>query len=210
MTTPDVPLDGDRRRFMGGALATAALALMQGTRPAHAATADDAAFLTLSRAITGKTDLNAETAARLRPLLGRSFDGLDARLRQLAPLAAQGATPEAVADAAEKAGLKDDFFRILTAWYTGSAKIGLNAPMVAYYEALMYRPTRDALPVPTYCFGEPGWWTQDPPPLGVPLEAPKPVTPPPPPPVAVETRAPPTTHVIPPKPVSSHPIPKGR
>lgn len=35
--------------------------------------------------------------------------------------------------------------------------------LVAYEEALMYQPVRDALTVPTYCSYGPMWWTAAPP-----------------------------------------------
>ncbi|MDQ2148475.1 sugar dehydrogenase complex small subunit [Alcaligenaceae bacterium C4P045] len=65
--------------------------------------------------------------------------------------------------AAEQIGLKDLALAIVRAWYTGTVGLGDRAILLAYQEALMYRPVRDALTVPTYCNFGPLWWTGTPP-----------------------------------------------
>ena len=75
---------------------------------------------------------------------------------------------------AKAANLVKPALALVAAWYTGCVSESANAPIVAYDDALMYRPTRDALPVPTYCLGGPAWWTTDPPPLGIAVAAPAP------------------------------------
>ena len=65
--------------------------------------------------------------------------------------------------AARQAGLQDLASDIVAAWYTGTVGRGPTAVVVAYEEALMYQPVRDALTVPTYCSYGPLWWTAAPP-----------------------------------------------
>ena len=47
---------------------------------------------------------------------------------------------------------------IIAAWYTGV----VGKQLVTYERAIMYRLVSDALPVPTYCTGEPGSWASAP------------------------------------------------
>jgi len=181
-------------------LATLGAATAAGTLPtaarANAPTTAET-FLSVSRAVTGRTDLDPTLATRLLAAMVETFPGYTTRLTALAAVTQAGGTPEDILPRAEQVNVAATMKQLIAAWYTGSSRNTMHAPMVAYYDALMYRPTRDALPVPTYCFAEPGWWTQIPPALGIPATAPKPATPPPPPPVAVETKPPPTTKVLP-------------
>ncbi|MBB2197846.1 hypothetical protein HLH44_10330 [Gluconacetobacter sp. 1c LMG 22058] len=177
---------------------------------AHAATVDDATFLSVSRAITGHSELHPVIARRLFAAMQKTFPDYVSKIRALSGLVAQGGTPREILDRA--GDLKDDLLALNAAWYTGSVQDKTNAPTVAYYDALMYVPTRDGLPVPTYCFDRPGWWTETPPPLGIPVHAPLPATPPAPMPqgAGVEGKAPrqtPPLGTIPPSSPPHSPLP---
>jgi fructose 5-dehydrogenase small subunit len=156
-------------------------------------------FLKTSCAVTGFQDLDPEMATRLQAAMRKAFPGYDTQFAALARLAAGGGQPGEILARADTPDLELAVMTLVAAWYMGSAANTLNAPMVAYYDALMYRPTRDALPVPTYCFGTPGWWTQDPPALGVPVAAPVMASAPAPAPAAVESKAPPASPVLSPR-----------
>ena len=65
--------------------------------------------------------------------------------------------------AADAAGLKEHALAIVATWYTGTVTGPEKSQVVAYQQALMYRPVSDGLPVPTYCFNGPLWWAQKPP-----------------------------------------------
>jgi hypothetical protein len=134
-----------------------------------------AAFLTLSKAATGHDDLNAVTSDRMVEAFRRSDPALLDRAAALSRLVQQDQSPEALLVAAEAIGLGDTLHELVAAWYTGTVGHGENAEIVAYAEALMYRPVHDGLPVPTYCFNGPLWWTGPPPSAGVsaPAAAPK-------------------------------------
>ncbi|MEJ5155613.1 sugar dehydrogenase complex small subunit [Gluconobacter wancherniae] len=184
----------DRRRFLGATLSAAIMAL-QSPGKAFAATDADA-FMAVSRAAIGpQQHLNPTIARRLQETMAEHLQGFGAALTRLEPLARQNADTDALGKAAEEAGLHDTLRAIIAAWYTGSISNTMNAPMVAYYEALMYRPVADALPVPTYCFGVPGWWTATPPALGI---------------SPIPTAAPPKTSQAPAQgaaPLPAHPLP---
>lgn len=146
---------------------------------------DESAFLRLSIALTGHRDLDGKLAQRLFSLLREAHLLFAGKMEKLAVLAESGGEPHAILARADEAGFKQIALSIVAAWYTGSAADAMNAPMAAYRDALMYWPTRDGLPAPTYCFNRPGWWAEDPPPLGIPATAPGAVEPPAPPPTGV-------------------------
>jgi hypothetical protein len=131
--------------------------------PAPSTPLADTGFLKLSQALTGHTDLNAETAERIYAAMARLEPQLAAQVDTLAGLTAQSTTPQALLEAAGTAGLRDLALGIVAAWYTGTVGKGTQAAVVSYAEALMYRPVNDALTVPTYCNFGPLWWTAKPP-----------------------------------------------
>ena len=113
----------------------------------------------LSRALTDHAHLNPVTARRMRDALERSGVRQAGDWPRLAALAASHPTADALMAAARQAGLQDLASDIVAAWYTGTVGRGPTAVVVAYEEALMYQPVRDALTVPTYCSYGPLWWT---------------------------------------------------
>ena len=123
----------------------------------------DTGFLKLSQALTGHTDLNAETAERIYAAMAKLETQFTAQAGTLAGLTTQNTTPQALLEAAGTAGLRDQALGIVAAWYTGTVGKGTQAVVVSYAEALMYRPVNDALTVPTYCNFGPLWWTATPP-----------------------------------------------
>ena len=116
----------------------------------------------LSRALTDHAHLNPVTARRMRDALERSGVRQAGDWPRLAALAASHPTADALMAAARQAGLQDLASDIVAAWYTGTVGRGPTAVVVAYEEALMYQPVRDALTVPTYCSYGPLWWTAAP------------------------------------------------
>lgn len=124
-------------------------------------------FLAFSRAITGHDDVDVITAGRIRA----AMVGGDAAFAQtadvLAALVQPGIAPDTLLSAAEGAGLRDAALAVVSAWYTGTVGTGTKVTVVAYEQALMYRPVADGLTVPTYCNEGPIWWTGAPPEAGV-------------------------------------------
>ncbi|GBR55589.1 membrane bound FAD containing D-sorbitol dehydrogenase [Neokomagataea thailandica NBRC 106555] len=145
-------------------------------------------FYAISKVVLGKENLDPVTSNRMLGALLVVFPKYENVVHLLEGYTSPGGSPDDVLKRSEDNQHQEYVHDLVAAWYTGTASGHMNAPMVSYFDALMYRATKDALPVPTYCFAEPGWWTQDPPELGIALFAPKPITPPAPPPVAVETK----------------------
>lgn len=125
------------------------------------------AFHAVSTAITGKADLSVMTAERIFAAMQTDDADLGGKIDRLAELAQATSSPEGLRDAADAAGLKPALIAILTAWYTGTVQTKAGPVLVAYNEALMYRPVADGLTVPTYCNKGPLWWTGLPPQITV-------------------------------------------
>ncbi len=122
------------------------------------------AFLTLSQALTGHTDLNPETAARIATAMRDAMPEFPAHINGLSGLIQNGQPAKSLlAAAGSDPALRDTALAIVAAWYTGTIGKGSKAVVVSYAEALMYQPVKDALPVPTYCSFGPLWWTAEPP-----------------------------------------------
>ena len=145
------------------AAANAATAATTGTVDGEAI----ARFLAFSKAITGHDDIDATTAARIREAMLQGDAAFAQQAASLAGLVQPGIAPDALLGAATSAGLREAALAVVTAWYTGTVVAGQKTTVVAYEQALMYRPVADALTVPTYCNEGPMWWTAAPPEVGV-------------------------------------------
>ena len=126
-----------------------------------------ARFLAFSKAITGHDDIDPSTAARIREAMLQGDAAFAQQAASLAGLVQPGIAPDALLGAATSAGLREAALAVVTAWYTGTVVAGQKTTVVAYEQALMYRPVADALTVPTYCNEGPMWWTAAPPEVGV-------------------------------------------
>ncbi|MBI3310030.1 MAG: dehydrogenase, partial [Serratia liquefaciens] len=91
------------------------------------------------------------------------------QVEQLGGLLQTGQSAQQLQQLAIQAGLQAVVTAIITAWYTGTVGHGQTAELIAYKDALMYRPAGDALIVPTYCGNGPLWWTAPPPAVNVSL-----------------------------------------
>lgn len=135
----------------------------------------DPGFLKLSKALTGKDDLNEVTAARLSAAFRRLAPEVHGSFASLARLHEDD--PSALLAAAETHGLKAAALAIVAAWYTGSLGKAPRSATVAYRDALMQRPVADAMYPPTYAAGGPGWWTAAPPAVSPGQRADRPIIP---------------------------------
>ncbi len=159
-----------RRNILIGFAVVATQAMLGAPRLSHAAISapladlvPDPGFYALCQHLTGHLDLNPETAARMHAALPMAQVPNAQRLGELVAVKSASTDPESVLEAANAAGLKDLALAIVEAWYTGTVGHGPHAILLAYQEALMYRPVRDGLTVPTYCNFGPLWWTGHPP-----------------------------------------------
>ncbi|OWQ47476.1 hypothetical protein CDL60_08585 [Roseateles noduli] len=146
-----------------GLAATAAgAASAAGAAPAAAAL-PAADFLRLSIFLTGGQPLDATLAGRYQVALAKRDPQFGDSARALLGLMAtsKAATVEALL---EQPALQDTLraltTRIVSAWYLGIVGQDADAELISYAEALMYRPTRDVLVVPTYGAGPDSWGDQ--------------------------------------------------
>ncbi|REG52178.1 D-sorbitol dehydrogenase-like protein [Paraburkholderia sp. BL6669N2] len=61
--------------------------------------------------------------------------------------------------------LKQTALAIISAWYMGVLVDAPDAEVFAYEQALMYRPTRDVMTIPSYAKSGPNGWNAEAPPL---------------------------------------------
>ena len=141
--------------------------------------AAEAGFLAFSRSMTGHAELAPQTAQRIYAAMAQRSTDFPMQAQRLAQLATTAGEPGALLASASDAGLRDTALAVVAAWYTGTVGSGRGASVVAYADALMYAPVRDAQSAPTYCPDGPAWWTRDPPPIGVSPPVEKAATPPP-------------------------------
>ncbi|MFC4277707.1 sugar dehydrogenase complex small subunit [Achromobacter aloeverae] len=126
-------------------------------------------FLDLSRFLTGKDDLDPVIARRtLQALLvEKDFEQRYAALESACQAARQAGTLTGM-DAFDASPVgKDPALRataveIVSAWYLGRVGSGPATQLIAYREALMYRPTAGITTVPSYQLGGYGYWTPKP------------------------------------------------
>ncbi|MGI4862265.1 MAG: sugar dehydrogenase complex small subunit [Janthinobacterium lividum] len=166
------PASGKRRRMLHGmlAIATAAAAGSATLRafaqtPAAAASTAAAStgaasaaaasgslldhFMAVSQALTGRTTLDPDVAARLLTAVGKEAPAFAGQLQQLAAALVQGtldAPQEALA------------LRILGGWYMGV----VDNQVVTYEQALMFDVVSDVLVIRSYCPEKPGFWATPP------------------------------------------------
>lgn len=137
---------------------------------------DAARFLQASQTLTGYDKLDPLTAQRISAAMIGQQPAMAAQLSTLADLVrvpANLVTAEALLAAARQAGVGDAALAVVAAWFKGTVGHGQTAQLVAYQQALMYRPASDGLIVPTYCGNGPLWWTAPIPDANAPVAGPR-------------------------------------
>lgn len=153
--------------FVGGSWFLRALPAVAQASPTHDIGRHAQDFLHFSHGITGHDDLNPLTARRIYDAMAAASADFAGQVDQLTQLISRETEPEALLASADSMGLRDTALAIVAAWYTGSVGSDSDAPVVAYRDALMYRPVSDGQVVPTYCSYGPAWWVVAPPAAGV-------------------------------------------
>ncbi|WP_067069299.1 sugar dehydrogenase complex small subunit [Roseateles chitosanitabidus] len=144
------------------------LAAREGIAATASAAGDAAAlpaadFLRLSVFLTGGQPLDATLAGRYQAALAKRDPQFGDSARALLTLIAssQAASIDQLLEAPElKDTLRALTTRIVSAWYLGIVGQDADAELISYAEALMYRPTKDVLVVPTYGAGPDSWGEQ--------------------------------------------------
>lgn len=140
----------------------ASAASVAGAAPAAAAL-PAADFLRLSVFLTGGQPLDATLAGRYQVALAKRDPQFGDSARALLGLmsTSQATSVEELLDApAFQDTLRALTTRIVSAWYLGIVGQDADAELISYAEALMYRPTKDVLVVPTYGAGPDSWGGQ--------------------------------------------------
>ncbi|MGH1593493.1 sorbitol dehydrogenase family protein [Yersinia proxima] len=127
-----------------------------------------ARFFKLSQTLTEHQDIDQGMSARIFTALHNSDEQFPSKISQLTDLMQDGQSAQQLQALAQQHQLQKTVSAIVAAWYTGTVGHGQQAVLIAYKDALMYRPASDALVVPTYCGNGPLWWTATPPDINLP------------------------------------------
>ncbi|WP_077295120.1 sorbitol dehydrogenase family protein [Yersinia proxima] len=127
-----------------------------------------ARFFKLSQTLTEHQDIDQGMSARIFTALHNSDGQFPSKISQLTALMQDGQSAQQLQALAQQHQLQKTVSAIVAAWYTGTVGHGQQAILIAYKDALMYRPASDALVVPTYCGNGPLWWTATPPDINLP------------------------------------------
>jgi Membrane bound FAD containing D-sorbitol dehydrogenase len=132
-------------------------------QPADAAPRD--AFVAVSKALTGRSILDPDQAARLYEALVADAPGFPADVQALRSFIDQRridpARLQQVLDA-EQSPLTGVPRSIVKAWYTGIVGEAGRARCVTFETSLMYVAVADRLNPPSYCYGSYGSWMDKP------------------------------------------------
>jgi hypothetical protein len=106
--------------------------------------------------------LSPGVGSRMAAILRREIPSLDADLDAIIRIADEkhAKVVEEFFDALPDGQVKDSAHRIIFGWYAGVVDDSPTAEVLAYEEALMYQPTKDAIALPTYSFNGPDNWTE--------------------------------------------------
>ena len=129
--------------------------------PSSAAAADDEAqrFTLLSEFLTGYK-LDPVLGARYLAALAKRNKTFSSDISALQHVVQQSGVADMDAFLALKLADPDMMktaTKIVSAWYLGVVGEPEDAELITYREALMYRPTKDILPIPTYGPGPNAW-----------------------------------------------------
>ena len=111
--------------------------------------------------------LSPGVGSRMATILRQEIPSFDADLDAIIRIADEkrAKVVEDFFDALPEGRVKETAHRIIFGWYAGVVDDSPTAEVLAYEEALMYQPTKDAIALPTYSFNGPDNWTEVDPPL---------------------------------------------
>lgn len=174
MVAYSAPNNPGRRRFLlSTAAASAVLAASPVLAPMSAFAAaqpDNHTFGQVSRFVTGRKTLPDVLVTRAHDQLLALDPAFDDKLAALAStIQASGAKSiDAFLKTNPDSALRDTMVTITGAFYLGytgtpdPSQMTDNARFVTYHEALMFEPTADATPIPTYSHHGHNYWAKPP------------------------------------------------
>lgn len=146
------PISAGAAQFLAVAPAQAAVV--------QAAATPSAGFMAVARLITGQDAPDAALGARLHAALLQQAPGYEADLPALQGLLEKsGAGPLAFADAPAVDAL---YHRLLEGWYLGTVQTTGLARCIGFEDIASYAAVKHVMQPPSYCTGEPMFWTHDP------------------------------------------------
>lgn len=125
-----------------------------------------ARFMAFSRLATGHASISDVLGERLYGALAAKDKNFAANLASLtAMVRAKGFKDVETLEAAvkENAPLHATLMSVIGAWYSGVVEEGSHATVYAFEAALMYQPSSDGVPIPTYAHNGPNYWVAAPP-----------------------------------------------
>lgn len=134
-------------------------------RTATANSRQQSDFFALSVLLTANSKLNAHTSARTYAALCAQvieFEKQSADLWQFSQVHQIKDVEAFSAAVAGNAALSRVLHQIVSVWYLGVVGNGVQGKVIAFEQALMFDPVRDAVGVPTYCRAAPGYWVTQP------------------------------------------------
>jgi hypothetical protein len=143
----------NRRQWLRGvsALIIASLTGSVALKALAAASTTDGfnAFMTLSKVLTDRQNLNTDVGQRLFNALEHMTPHFSAQIPTLSGAIASGALNQQQEAQA---------LLILQAWYLGT----VNKQIITYEHALVFDACKDVLTIRSYCLAEPGFWATKP------------------------------------------------
>ncbi|MDR3100087.1 MAG: sorbitol dehydrogenase family protein [Paraburkholderia sp.] len=125
-----------------------------------------AAFIALSRHLTGRTHFDAVLGQRIYSALARASSQFEQNVSALNTwIKEHGGVPSDTVTAALKTDrpeLASTVGDIMRAWYLGLVGEMPKVQVLAYEKALMFDPVSDVLTIPSYCRDVPFYWTSKP------------------------------------------------
>ncbi|AXI03430.1 sugar dehydrogenase complex small subunit [Aquirhabdus parva] len=107
------------------------------------------AFMTLSKALTERQQLDPEVGQRFLTAFTQNNLSFQSQLQPLSAALAGGTLDAAQQELA---------LQILEAWYLGT----VNKQVITYEQALMFTVASDILVIRSYCLNKPGFWAEKP------------------------------------------------
>ena len=120
----------------------------------------DNVFVTVSKILTGRSDLLPILHERFYEALSHQFPQFDSDLNALAKELA--ALPPKKIESSLTPHSLTTAKAILSAWYTGIVGQGVNAKVITYRHALEFEAVDDVLQIRSYCPNKPGYWAAKP------------------------------------------------
>lgn len=119
-------------------------------------------FLDVSKLLVNH-ELNPNVSARIATFAHAQYPDLEPMLDTIAGIATARNTTqvEDFFDDIPEGPLRDFAYWVISAWYTGSSSGDRDATLFTYEEALLYQPTIDMVPIPTFGFSAPNTWGND-------------------------------------------------